>query len=222
MSEGMTGQNAAEVKVGMGAPYMVTGEVRLTDANGEPLPTNDPLTALCRCGQSSNKPYCDGTHAKIGFVGMKEDDRQPDKVDEYVGQNITIMDNRGVCSHFGGCTDNLPKVFRMTEEPWIHPDSASAEQIIQVIEACPSGALGYSHSGKAYMPKSIEAGISVTSDGPLRVTGPVGLSDDQGTKPQYAQKYALCRCGKSKNKPLCSGAHWDGFEDDGTWKGSTS
>ncbi len=222
MSEETTGLNSAEVKVGMGAPYMVTGDVRLIDANGDDLHLNEPVTALCRCGHSSNKPYCDGTHNKVGFVGMKEPDRQPDVVDEYVGDDITILDNRGVCAHSGGCTDNLPSVFHLREEPWIYPNEASPEQIIGIVEACPSGALGYRHAGVEYNPPSTAATIQVIPNGPHYVTGPLKLNDDQGTVPQYAGKYTLCRCGKSKNKPLCSGAHWDGFEDDGTWKGASS
>jgi len=222
LSEDIEGLNVAEVKVGLGAPYMVTGEVRLVDADGGLLPTKSPLTALCRCGQSSNKPYCDGTHVKVGFVGMKESDRQLDVIDEYIGDDITILDNRGVCAHSGGCTDNLSKVFRMTEEPWIHPDSALAEEIIKVVEDCPSGALGYRHAGTEYAPPSSGATVQVTVNGPHHVTGLLKLDDDQGTVPQYAEKYALCRCGRSKNKPLCSGAHWDDFEDDGKWKGSAS
>jgi CDGSH-type Zn-finger protein len=49
-------------------PLYVRGRVRLTDGNGEPVPIG-PRIALCRCGGSGNKPFCDGTHKTMGFEG---------------------------------------------------------------------------------------------------------------------------------------------------------
>jgi len=47
-------------------PYIVTGEVELIDADGTKFPVEKRM-ALCRCGASTEKPFCDGTHSKIGF-----------------------------------------------------------------------------------------------------------------------------------------------------------
>jgi CDGSH-type Zn-finger protein len=47
-------------------PYVVTGTIELRDTNGNVLPTQG-RTVLCRCGASTKKPFCDGTHSKIGF-----------------------------------------------------------------------------------------------------------------------------------------------------------
>ena len=47
-------------------PYVVTGTIELRDTNGNVLPTQ-ARTVLCRCGASTKKPFCDGTHSKIGF-----------------------------------------------------------------------------------------------------------------------------------------------------------
>ena len=47
-------------------PYVVTGTIELHDTNGNVLPTQ-ARTVLCRCGASTKKPFCDGTHSKIGF-----------------------------------------------------------------------------------------------------------------------------------------------------------
>jgi CDGSH-type Zn-finger protein len=47
-------------------PYVVTGTVELRDANGNVLPTQ-ARTVLCRCGASTTKTFCDGTHSKVGF-----------------------------------------------------------------------------------------------------------------------------------------------------------
>ncbi len=50
-------------------PFLVEGSVEIVDHNGNAFPTNPdkPLIALCRCGQSANRPFCDGAHSKCGF-----------------------------------------------------------------------------------------------------------------------------------------------------------
>ena len=48
-------------------PYIVEGSVDLFDTEGNQMRLDKPRIALCRCGASSNKPFCDGTHSKIGF-----------------------------------------------------------------------------------------------------------------------------------------------------------
>ena len=48
-------------------PYLVRGPVVIVDADGVQFEVNRPVVALCRCGHSNNKPFCDGTHSKIGF-----------------------------------------------------------------------------------------------------------------------------------------------------------
>ncbi len=50
-------------------PYKVTGPIELVDPDGNPIPTRGETIFLCRCGGSTNKPFCDGTHSKIGFQG---------------------------------------------------------------------------------------------------------------------------------------------------------
>ena len=55
-------------------PYLVEGEIELTDVNGSKIDTSSrgPRVALCRCGASTTKPFCDGTHSKIGFRGAEQ------------------------------------------------------------------------------------------------------------------------------------------------------
>lgn len=50
-------------------PFTVTGEYRLVDAQGKVIPAKAEPAYLCRCGASGNKPFCDGTHKKVGFKG---------------------------------------------------------------------------------------------------------------------------------------------------------
>jgi CDGSH-type Zn-finger protein len=64
----------ADVKIQVleDGPYLVTGGVELVDADGSPIPAKKKSIALCRCGGSVTKPFCDGTHSKIGFRGAVE------------------------------------------------------------------------------------------------------------------------------------------------------
>lgn len=48
-------------------PYLVRGAISLVDQDGQEIPTNRKVIALCRCGKSSRRPFCDGTHKAIGF-----------------------------------------------------------------------------------------------------------------------------------------------------------
>jgi CDGSH-type Zn-finger protein len=52
-------------------PYIVKGELELIDADGNKFPV-EPRMALCRCGASTEKPFCDGTHSKIGFKAAEK------------------------------------------------------------------------------------------------------------------------------------------------------
>ena len=195
-------------------PYLVTALRRLRNSKGEELATQQ-VFALCRGGGSSNKPFCDGTHAVNGFDSRRERDDPIDTRDTYAGAEVSIHDNRGVCAHAGYCTDRLKEVFKLGEEPWIDPNGADVERIARQVRECPSGALSYEidgveHSGQARQPM-----ITVSKDGPYHVVGSPQLDDPGGLSPYAPEHYTLCRCGGSKNKPFCDGTHWSiGFEDD--------
>ena len=194
-------------------PYLVKGLENLRAPSGDALATK-PVMALCRCGGSAKKPFCDGTHKKNGFSSAKVSDGSTDKRDDYRGKNITIHDNRAICAHAGRCTDGLASVFKYGSEPWIDPDGAQMQAIIETIQACPSGALSYSIDGVDDRDPRPEPGITVTKNGPYEVVGGVQLSDQPSHQGVSTGHYTLCRCGASKNKPFCDGTHWDvGFKD---------
>jgi len=188
-------------------PFIVKGLATLLGPDDEPLETT-PIVALCRCGGSKKRPFCDGTHAQIGFSGARLDGRQPDRRDSYAGKEITIHDNRGICSHAGHCTDGLPKVFRMGTEPWIDPDGADLSTIIETIAQCPSGALSYSIEDTEYRdPLRREPVIRSVPDGPYRLEGYMMLEGVELLEGTSEEHRTLCRCGQSLNKPFCDGAH---------------
>jgi len=205
------------IRTASNGPLVVKKIMSLTEANGSVFHIEKSTVGLCRCGHSKNKPFCDGSHGKIGWSSEKLEGRQPRRVDDYVGKQITIHDDRGICSHAGYCTDGLPKVFRMQQEPWIDPDAETVEKIIETVRKCPSGALSYSIDGKRHNRFSEQPEIRITEDGPYYVRGGIGLQDDD--QPATDDHFALCRCGHSKNKPFCDGQHWYvKFHDEGQAK----
>ena len=59
------------IKVSENGPYLVTGPIRLLDADGTAHEVQRSTVALCRCGGSTTKPFCDGTHSRIGFAAAE-------------------------------------------------------------------------------------------------------------------------------------------------------
>ena len=56
-----------EVTASNSGPYLISGSATYTDADGNEQTTAGKMVALCRCGQSANKPFCDGAHKGVGF-----------------------------------------------------------------------------------------------------------------------------------------------------------
>jgi CDGSH-type Zn-finger protein len=203
------------IQSALNGPYLVTNAETLLNWLGERIPVR-PQMALCRCGGSVNKPFCDGTHARIDFTAQKDPKRVPDQRDTYVGTAITVLDNRGICAHSGFCTDRLTSVFHVGDERFVTPNGARMDEVIRAVRACPSGALSYSLGGvevRDGVDQVRPLAIEVSKDGPYRVTGGIPLKDWRGndeprTKGASLEHYSLCRCGHSQNKPFCSGMHW--------------
>ena len=191
-----------------GGPLVVFRLPVLNGPDGDSL-ARKPTLALCRCGASKNKPYCDGSHNKIAFDSHPDDDRTKDEILTYDGEEVTIHYNRLLCSHASECGKRQKAAFDSSRKPWIMPDNASKEEIIDVVEACPSGALRFNLTGGDPQHANVDiAGITVERDGPYRVTG-IPLASARQAKGASAEKYVLCRCGASKNKPFCDGSHVD-------------
>ena len=86
----------AQVKITVrrNGPYRVEappGTIELVDADGNPYDlTGKPAFSLCRCGGSTTKPFCDGTHSKIGFQGAEAAVKQADQTGQAPGGQIKI------------------------------------------------------------------------------------------------------------------------------------
>lgn len=202
-----------------GPYYLLNSQERkvvsnLENSKGEKYSTIMGI-ALCRCGGSKSKPFCDGTHGIIGFKSNKESDGSKNKRKNYVGKKIAVHDNREICSHAGYCVRNLSKVFRLNERPWIDPDGSSENEIVAAVKNCPSGALSYSIDGIEYSDQDRKPMVTVSRNGPYYVTGNIELVGEAFGEGASKEHYTLCRCGASKNKPFCDGMHLKiNFKDD--------
>ncbi len=206
-------------------PLLVSGDVPLyrrravNSEHGEPLAwetterieTKDRY-ALCRCGESSRKPFCDGTHARIGFAAEESaTGTYAERSNELGGTNITVSDDRSICVHAGFCGTRVTNVWKQVANT---DESTVRQQVIAMIEKCPSGALTYRLDGAHDIEPLMPAAIGVTNDGPLWVTGGVAITNSAGEPLETRNRVTLCRCGSSANKPLCDGAHKQaGFTD---------
>lgn len=205
--------NPASIECKPDGPYLVKDLADLRDAHGERIEA-PPAYALCRCGGSAKKPFCDGTHKKNGFSGDRLPGGGADRRDNYIAGRITIHDNRSICAHAGLCTEGLAAVFKYGQEPWIDPAGGSVEAIIDTVRKCPSGALSYTLDGVEGGNPVPATAIVVTRDGPYAVTGEVDMPGQSRAQGAPATHFTLCRCGASKNKPYCDGSHWSiGFKD---------
>lgn len=204
----MDKEDSPTIEVTKNGPYIVRGLKTLRNSRGIFIET-EPVIALCRCGRSSNMPFCDGSHLKTGFSGDKMDDRVPDRMETFRGKNITIHSNRGVCCHVAHCVELLPEVFRKGKQPRIDPDAAKPEEIAKLIRMCPSGALSYTMDNKLHKDYPHEPEIFISKNGAYHVVGRIRLEDPDGSKPETEDHYTLCRCGASRNKPFCDGSHFE-------------
>jgi CDGSH-type Zn-finger protein len=170
--------------------------------------------ALCRCGGSSHKPYCDGTHQTNGFDGTESAaaDSYDERARTYQGTGVTVRDDRSICEHAGFCGNRASNVWKMVKET---SDTIVRSQVMAMIEHCPSGALTYRIPGDDRdVEPGFGPGIAVTSDGPYFVSGGLAVTRADGQPMDARNRMTLCRCGQSANKPLCDGSHKEtGFRD---------
>lgn len=195
------------INIAQDGPFLIENLELLSDTNGTEYEKKDKM-ALCRCGASQNKPFCDGSHVAVEFSGKKDRAEKYDTL-EFAGDEITVVDNIGICSHAGECVKNSPSVFFSWEgEKRIsNPNETSKDEIIETIKKCPSGSLAYKLDHKLHDEYFSREEIFIEKDGPLHVRGGIALTGDSSKELISKEHFTLCRCGASKNKPFCDGTH---------------
>ena len=185
-----------------------------TDLEKEDVLTTEDTYRLCRCGQSSTKPFCDGTHTLVEFDGYETADTgsTADRAVHYEGDKIVVQNDRSLCTHAGFCGNRITNIWKMIKDA---TDTQVRAQIMAMVERCPSGALSFAlePDGEIVEP-DLPIEIAVIPDGPLWVSGGVPVERRDGQPLETRNRTTLCRCGASKIKPLCDGTRKEvGFSD---------
>jgi CDGSH-type Zn-finger protein len=216
-----------KITIRKNGPYIVTGNVPLIEqeiCNDEEghcrtyrevkrYPGQEQY-ALCRCGKSKNKPFCDGTHTQISFEGRETagDEsylRFPSRVK---GPALELEDYEELCVHARFC-HRAGGIWSLTKQS-DKPDAKNTA--IEQSWNCPAGRLILKDrkTGEPIEP-DLEKSIVVieypakNEHGPLWVRGGIPVISANGKTYTIRNRLTLCRCGKSRNAPFCDGSHVD-------------
>lgn len=216
----------ARVVVSKDGPYLVSGGVPLAEQvigadaeggsetweHGEAYKAQESY-ALCRCGRSKKKPFCDGTHSKVGFDGTETASREP-----YAKQaqaqdgpaDLVLLDAEHLCAFARFCDPNgqVWSQIERTDDPEVR------ENFLRQVGNCPAGRLVAwdKTTGKPVEPE-LPVSIGLIEDpvqecsGPVWLRGGIPLVSADGFEYETRNRMTLCRCGESQNKPFCDGTH---------------
>jgi CDGSH-type Zn-finger protein len=219
-------KNVAKIKVSKNGPYIVSGgipiqkQIIIADSDGTAIEWQSGTKyspqekyALCRCGQSKNKPFCDGTHVKVGFDGTENAGKEaylnhPKEID---GPALKLADIEDLCASARFC-HRAGGIWNLV------PASSDPEKKRVAIEEtcdCPSGRLVVlDKQARKIVEPNFAKSIGLVEDpamgvsGPIWVRGKVPVESADGKTYRVRNRVTLCRCGKSKNKPFCDSSHY--------------
>jgi CDGSH-type Zn-finger protein len=218
-------KTSPRIAVSKDGPYIVTGDVPLatqtivtdTEGGSEAWREGDSIPhpqtyALCRCGASQTKPFCDGTHLKIGFSGTETASREPylDQAALLDGPVLQLTDAESLCA-FGRFCDPHGQVWGQvgrTDDPDVRA------RFIRQVNNCPAGRLvAWDKTSGEPIEHPLPVSIGLVEDpeqqcsGPLWLRGGIPVTSADGHAYEVRNRMTLCRCGASRNKPFCDGSH---------------
>ncbi len=221
-----------KIKITKNGPYVVSGAIPLDKEliivdqdhcpakwqKKEDYPKQKDY-ALCRCGNSCKKPFCDGSHLK-GFDGTETASRKPylEQAGRLIGPDLILTDDYDLCASARFCKRSLG-IWKLTERS----DNLENKKIaIKECCDCPSGRLvAWDKKTKKPLEPEFKPSISLVEDpdkkvsGPLWVKGNIPIESSDKDEYEKRNRVTLCRCGKSNNKPFCDGTHLDSHFNDG-------
>ncbi|MGA2361569.1 MAG: CDGSH iron-sulfur domain-containing protein [Candidatus Aminicenantales bacterium] len=218
-------KNIGRIKVTKDGPYIVTGKVPLAQdrmiigTDGEPAKWEKGATypdrgtsALCRCGRSKDKPFCDGSHFEIAFDGTETAGRDAylKHAEKTAGPGLDLTWSPEFCA--------VARFCHRGEEAWGYAersdDPTARKTAVEEACACPSGSLvAWDKTTGEAIEAELEPSIRLIENpkagtsGPIWVKGGIPIESADGVVYETRNRMTLCRCGLSKNKPFCDGTH---------------
>jgi CDGSH-type Zn-finger protein len=215
-----------KVQVTRNGPYIVSGRIPIMKQTiicrpdgtsvewrpGKTYPVQEKY-ALCRCGKSKNKPFCDGTHAKVNFDGTETAGKESylSRPKKLIGPTLKLTDIEELCASARFChrADGIWKLVPKSSEP------ESKQIAIEEACDCPSGRLVVlDKTAKRVVEPNLKKSIGLIEDpwigiaGPIWVRGCIPVESAEGRTYQKRNRVTLCRCGRSSNKPFCDSTHY--------------
>ena len=226
INSGEKGEDKRNIKVTKNGPYFVSGAIPLfpmtieCDGQGTPIKwatgnrfTTQQSYILCRCGQSSHKPFCDGSHVKAKFdgAGTSANESFEKMAQEIDGPELKLKDAVMLCAsarfcHRGG---DVWEVIHRSEMP------DAKKNVIKNCSDCPSGRLVvYDKKTGTKIEPTFDRSIGIIEDpgigksGPYWIRGGIPVYSADGKLYEVRNRMTLCRCGRSSNKPFCDSSHY--------------
>ena len=211
------------IKILENGPYIVTGNIPLKEmiitpkghhyefVEGRKLPQSEEYH-LCRCGRSSNAPFCDGSHVHSGFNGHETASKKPyleRLVDVQQGHTMQLADD-GRCAFARFCHRDGGSIWELTDED---QRPVNHDEALKAAHDCVAGRLTMYDLEGNVLEETFEPEIIILQD-PERhasagifVKGPIIIEGADGVEYEVRNRVALCRCGASQNKPFCDASH---------------
>ncbi len=226
--------NKFHIKIAEGGPYLVFGRPPLVQQflmpneegeiwyfqQGREFPMEGDPTALCRCGASGHKPYCDGAHKSADWdptLAADESDALSN-AELIEGPVLSMSDNESLCVFARFC-DAKGRAWNLVQDT---DDEPARKALIHETQHCPNSRLtAWDNLTKEACEPELEQEIGLIEDpqinvsGGLRLTGGMLVRKENGIAYQTLNRVVLCRCGQSSNKPYCDGTHASFKFDDG-------
>jgi len=218
-------QPGPSIQITQDGPYLVSGSLPLseqwivTNDEGDSLEYREGKKypaqaqyALCRCGESANKPFCDGSHLKVPFDGAETASHEPylKQAETIEGPTMVLTDQENLCAFARFC-DPKGRIWNLVKQS----DNPETQKIVKHEAGhCPAGRLVVwdRETGQPIEPK-FEPSLGLIEDtdkkvsGPIWVRGGIPVVSADGKTYEVRNRLTLCRCGRSDNKPFCDGAH---------------
>jgi CDGSH-type Zn-finger protein len=215
-----------KIKITKDGPYIVSGNIPL---DKQKILSDDEMNslgwekekdypaqenyALCRCGKSKNKPFCDGNHIDNNFNGTETATKEPylKQAETINGPDLILTDCNILCASAKFCHDKTSNTWDLTRDSG---NPKSKDRAIKQACNCPAGRLVAcdKKTGKPIEPE-LKQSICITKcpeegvNGPIYVRGSIPIESSDGTEYEKRNRVTLCCCGKSENKPFCDGSH---------------